>query len=140
MKSDFSQLQQLQKRWVAEQKGIDSYLEELTRAVVVLFLQEVIDKTPVQSGVLQSGWLGDGELSASVEAFVSGLSIRKEGDVYCVEVSNETPYAAYVEYGHLLPSGDGFVQGQYFMTQAADAIGQKVSQLIREQLSKKFQL
>lgn len=138
MKSDFSQLEALQKNWEAKLKNVDLYLEELTREVVALFLAEVIDKTPVQSGELQSGWLGDGELSASVDAFVSGLSIQKKGNVYCIEVSNETPYAAFVEYGHLLPSGNGFVKGQYFMTKTAADVEQKIAGLIKEKLVEKL--
>ncbi len=140
MRSDFSQLIKLQKNLETEAKEVDSFLENLTREVTSLFLKEVIDKTPVQSGELQSGWLGSQGtgLRTSVQAFVEGLSLQKEGNAYRILVNNETSYASYVEYGHLLPSGNGFVKGQFFMTKVADGIEREVEALILEQLVLKF--
>ncbi|MFI3175803.1 MAG: HK97 gp10 family phage protein [Bacillota bacterium] len=137
MRSDFSQLKRWQQNLEKECKAIDLLLEELTRDAVGLFLKEVIDKTPVQTGELQSGWLGGG-LSSSVAGFVSGLSLKKEGNTYKIEVSNDTSYASHVEYGHLLPSGEGFVNGQFFMTNVAETVEQQISDLMEKQLALKF--
>ena len=83
------------------------------------FIALVVPRTPAKSGVLRRGWInGAGSPTSS-------------GKTYQIEVTNDTPYASYVEFGHRQEPGRyvpaigkrlvaSWVNGQHFQQGAED--------------------
>lgn len=70
-------------------KDLPQFIEKFKQEWMAEFLQRVKAKTPVATGTLRSAWQGE---MHDTESFT---------------VSNDTPYASYVEYGtvHMAPVG-----------------------------------
>ena len=75
-----------------------------------------------KGGTLRSGWtLGE---------------IRKVGDVYKVDVINNTEYAAYVEYGHRTANHKGWVPGKFMITISEQELQQAAPKILEAKIIK----
>lgn len=148
-KFDSKGIKELQKHLENLQEKQGEFLESCAKELAARLLAKVIRRTPVgdyskeitvvakrnskkhkkgeeykkkinpsgkKGGTLRKGWKA-GE-------------IRKEGNVYKVEISNNVEYAPYVEYGHRqTPSHKGWVPGKFMLTiseQELETIAPKV--------------
>lgn len=104
----------------------------------------VIPRTPVgvyskksgkKGGTLRRGWTG-GKSGGKGQAYVQGLRVKKKGSVYEIEIINPVKYASYVEYGHRLPGGTGWVKGQFFLTLSESELQRAAPAIIEKKLQK----
>lgn len=92
----------------------EEFLEACCKELAARLLQKVINNTVSVTGNLRRGWTA-GE-KASPSQYVNDLSIRKEGNVYKLDIINPVEYASYYEYGHRTSNGAGWVEGHFPLT------------------------
>ena len=127
------------------QKGIEKlqkqnkqqFIEACAKELAARLLAELIDNTPVgeypkstgkKGGTLKRGWNVN---------YSSGFEIRREGDLYIIELVNPVEYASYVEYGHRTADHKGWVQGRFMLTISEQEI-QDIAPKVLEAKIKKF--
>ena len=110
-KMSISDLKNLQTQLTKIQNtDMDVFAESCAKELAECLLSKVIPRTPVgkntgkNGGTLRSGW--------------TVQSIRKEGNVYKVDIVNPVKYAPYVEYGHrtVKKNGFGWTPGHFMLT------------------------
>lgn len=153
---DYSQLKGLQDRLNKLQAAdLNKFCEETSKELAARLLALVIPATPVgkypkgsgkKGGTLRRGWTAKSEAAAAGGAgqdpmsYAASLPVEKNGSEYIITVINPVEYASYVEFGHRTRGGNGWVQGQYFLTisenelkkQAPAIIERKLSAMLRE--------
>lgn len=111
---------------------VQDLLEGISKELAARLLAKVVKRTPVgkypketgkKGGTLRRGWTArtesearSGEGSKNVTEYVDDLVVRKNGNVYEIEIINPVNYASYVEYGHRTRGGEGWVEGQFMLT------------------------
>ena len=111
---------------------VQDLLEGISKELAARLLAKVVKRTPVgkypketgkKGGTLRRGWTArteteamSGEGSKNVTEYVDDLTVRKNGNVYEIEIINPVNYASYVEYGHRTRGGEGWVEGQFMLT------------------------
>lgn len=90
LKWDFHELYDFGER-IANVAEFEKVCEEATRELAKVFQTMLINKTPVVTGQLATGWGGSKNCSYTVKRMKSGFK---------VEFVNEVPYAKYVNDGH----------------------------------------
>ena len=104
-----------------------------------------VNKTGKIGGTLRRGWTartheeaesGQGKTTSKdqIDSFTKGLSVAKSGTKYTVDVINPVNYASYVEFGHRTPHGDGWVEGQYFLTHSEQDLKRILPGVIQKNL------
>lgn len=63
--------------------------------------------------------------------------IRKEGNVYKIDITNPVEYAPYVEYGHRTANHKGWVKGHFMMTISEQEL-QSIAPRVLERRIQKF--
>lgn len=126
MPADYRQLQRLQRKLQRMEQKYEEFCRQMTKEIAARMLSKVIRRTPVVDGVLVKGW--------AVEA-----NVRKNGNVYEIEVFNPIDYAPYVEFGHRTRNHQGWVKGRFMMTISADQIEQQAPALIERKLTQMLQ-
>ncbi len=140
--------------------SVDKFIESCTKELAQRLLRKVILRTPVgdysetydlvddgeqkflvmsdkEGGTLRRGWTS-----------IASLEVTKSGSMYKVTITNSTPYASYVEYGHRQTPGryvpainrrikKGWVQGQFMMTISEKEIQESAPKIL-EQRVKEF--
>lgn len=100
-------------------------------------LSRVIQKTPVDTGLLRANWNPYG----NTLSYVKTRPIVKNGNMLTLTIVNPTFYASWVEFGHRTVSG-GFVPGQYFATnalaEAESSVAGKVETSVQKVLNETF--
>lgn len=98
------------------------------------FLALVVPRTPAKSGVLRKGW-------------INGMgSPTSSGTTHQIIVTNDTPYASYVEYGHRQEPGRyvpaigkrlvaSWVNGQHFQQGAEDDLSKVAPGVVQGKLN-----
>lgn len=122
---DFDQLLKLQDNFAKlTEEDWERFCESCLKEMAKRLLSLVIPRTPVgvyskksgkKGGTLRRGWTG-GKSGGKGQAYSQGLRVKKKGSIYEIEIINPVKYASYVEYGHRLPGGTGWVKGQFFLT------------------------
>ena len=126
MPADYQQLLRLQRKLQRMEQKYEEFCRQMTKEIAARMLSKVIRRTPVDEGTLRRGW--------TVEA-----NVRKNGNVYEIEVFNPVDYAQYVEFGHRTANHQGWVKGQFMMTISADQIEQQAPALIERKLTQMLQ-
>lgn len=122
----------LQKEF-SEQKS-QQFMEDCTNKLAKEFIEKVKDRTPVgdysgNSYVCNPSATGRSHKGSKVNGKRGGTllhsweigEVKKNGNVYTVEVINNAkndkgvPYGSYVEYGHRTKNG-GFTEGHFMMS------------------------
>ena len=85
-----------------------------------------INPSGKMGGTLRRGWIaktheeaeaGSGKPGAAEAAqYANSLPIKREGDLFVVEIVNPVEYASYVEYGHRTAGHKGWVPGKHMLT------------------------
>ena len=63
--------------------------------------------------------------------------IRKEGNLYKIDIVNPVEYASYVEYGHRTANHKGWVKGHFMMTISEQELS-KIAPKVLENRIKKY--
>ncbi len=130
---DYKQLQHLRDNLAKLQKmDMDRFCTEVSKELAARLLALVIPRTPVgqypkssgkKGGTLRRGWTAKTQEEAvsrsnsnDAKAYAAALPVTKSGNTYTIEVINPVEYASYVEFGHRTRGGNGWVNGQYFLT------------------------
>lgn len=83
------------------------------RKMVIQIAQELNDKIKEKTPVSQ------GKSKRKKGGYLQGNwhvgRIEKRGNEYYIEITNNTEYAEFVEYGHRTRGGKGFVKGSHMM-------------------------
>lgn len=128
--ADFSELKKLQEnlnKMVGSEDARTEFFEECAKLLAEKLLRLVIGRTPVgnypkssgkKGGTLRRGWTAGKE----VEQAISCFEVRKEGDLYSIEITNPVEYASYVEFGHRKANGKGIVEPRHMMTKSENEI------------------
>lgn len=131
-KIDCKGMKDLQKQLEKLKDTHDDFVEQCAKELAARLLRMVVKRTPVgeysqssgkKGGTLRRGWtIGE---------------IRKEGNIYKIEVINNTGYASYVEYGHRTANHKGWVKGKFMMTISERDL-QAIAPKVLENKIKKF--
>lgn len=108
MSADYKELVEFRKKVEALNESRDPFIEATAKELAARLLSKVKKRTPVGVYPHKVG----GNLRRNWEV----KPIRKEGNVYIVEIANPTEYAPYVEYGHRTSNHTGWVPGRFMMT------------------------
>lgn len=122
-KVDFKALKRMQKKMERLEKDYETFVVSVTKEIAGRLLREVKNNTNVITGYLRNNWTVD-------------VNVKKIGDQYVIEVYNNTEYASYYEYGHRTPNHQGWVNGRFTMTLAADYIESQTPNIIRGRLTR----
>lgn len=107
-------------------------IESCAKELAARFLRKVTKRTPVDTGNLRRNWAGRTSISNPDNY---GMQVHHVGNKYWITLTNNTEYASYVEYGHRTRGGQGWVEGQFFMTISEQEIQSQSTSII----SKKFE-
>ena len=131
-------------------KGRTELMEKCCKKVAMHFLDIAEDYTPIDTGRLIHGWIGqeDGKgntLSDSeIENYVNSVPIKNSGNKYNITISNAVSYAPYVNYGHRTRLGkktqgvQRWVKGFYMLEEAARFTEMDVKDLVEKEAKKYF--
>ena len=140
-------LKELQKELNNLQQNTDEMLESCAKELAARLLRLVVKRTPVGdysgdsytcvSGEQHKGHKVQGKTGGTLRRGWTIGEIRKEGNVYKVDIINPVEYASYVEYGHRTANHSGWVKGQFMMTISEQEL-QKIAPKVLENKIKKF--
>lgn len=131
----------------------DEFLEYAAKQIAARLLSYVIPDTPVITGRLRRGWVGQDTGGASpnikdIESYVeTQLPIKKKSNQVEVTISNRVEYAPYVEYGHRTQpsvkvnnteSATGWVEGQFMLRRAVNSVKQSYHGILDKLLEEYF--
>ncbi len=132
-------LKELQKELNNLQQNTDEMLESCAKELAARLLRLVVKRTPVgdysggsytcETGQAHKGNKVSGKTGGTLRRGWTIGEIRKEGNIYKVEIINPVEYASYVEYGHRTANHKGWVKGHFMMTiseQELETIAPKV--------------
>ena len=140
-------LKELQKELNNLQQNTDEMLESCAKELAARLLRLVVKRTPVGdysgdsytcvSGEQHKGHKVQGKTGGTLRRGWTIGEIRKEGNVYKVDIINPVEYASYVEYGHRTANHSGWVKGQFMMTISEQEL-QKIAPKVLENKIKKY--
>lgn len=119
LKSFQKKLQKLQA------SDFDVFCRKCTLELANRLRSQTKKRTPSDTGTLRKGWtLGE---------------IRKEGNIYKIEIINPVKYASYVEYGHRTANHKGWVTGRFMLTLSEEDVEKLAPQLLEKRLKELLQ-
>nr|DAH26040.1 MAG TPA: putative tail component [Bacteriophage sp.] len=108
---------------------VKAEMNELSNSIVKKLgadtLSLTISATPVDTGTLRKGW------DASPVNDIDDSTKQ-------VVISNQVPYAEYVEYGHRTANHKKWVEGQFMATRSAQIVQAHAEQTAKEVVIKKI--
>ena len=146
-KFDIKGLKELQKELNNLQQNTDEMLESCAKELAARLLRLVVKRTPVgdysgasytcASGEQHKGHKVPGKTGGTLRRGWTIGEIRKEGNVYKVDIINPVEYASYVEYGHRTADHSGWVKGHFMMTISEQEL-ERIAPAVLEAKIKKF--
>lgn len=140
-------LKELQKELNNLQQNTDEMLESCAKELAARLLRLVVKRTPVgdysgdsytcASGEQHKGHKVPGKVGGTLRRGWTIGEIRKEGNVYKIDIINPVEYASYVEYGHRTPNHSGWVKGHFMMTISEQEL-EKIAPKVLENKIKKM--
>ena len=121
---DCKELKLLKKKLEKDTAAMELFMRDSARELAARALRKVVERTPVDTGLLQSEW-AVGE-------------VYREGDFYKVEIYNPMEYASYAEFGNRTLSGTGWVEGQFFLTISEQELQRQSPAIIEARIAKKL--
>lgn len=133
---------------------IPKIAEDSAKDITARFYTKVIKRTPVgrmPDGLSESAkehW--NGYVGGTLRRAWTISDVKLSGKVFTCEVVNTAPYSSYVEYGHRQKAGkfipalgvklkNGFVPGQYMMTQSLKEIEQIAPLVLQKRVQKELE-
>lgn len=129
-KCDFKQLVRMQEKLQQlDTNKLQTICISLTNEIASRLLRRVIKRTPVGQypegtgkvgGTLRNGWnIGE---------------VTQTGNLYEVEIINQTMYASYVEFGHRTRNHKGWVRGRFMMTISEKELDAQAPKIIEKRI------
>ncbi|MGE4214140.1 MAG: HK97 gp10 family phage protein [Anaerotignaceae bacterium] len=120
---DYRQLVRLRDKLEKLQSAdIPKFQEDMVKELAARLLRKVVQNTPTISGTLRRNWAVG--------------NVVKIGNIYEVEVFNNTEYAPYVEYGHRTANHNGWVQGKFMLTISEKELQQDADRIVQQRLER----
>ena len=148
---DFKQLVKLQEKLNGLE--LEAFINSCAKELAARLLRKVIKRTlPGQytpesgkkGGTLRRGWTAktEGEAasgkSATAEAYIKSLQVKKLGNVYQIEIINPVQYASYVEFGHRTRDHKGWVRGKFMLTISEQELEAQAPAILEKRLIAKL--
>lgn len=164
---------QAQLQQIAAPKERQRFYEDCLKDLVSRFLTKVIKKTPTGKGryevirkedgsvqkykrgkrkgkVKFKRIAGGGTLKRGWAVLKNSIHVQKIGNTYQVELVNNTPYASYVEYGHVQTPGKfipilgkrlkkSFAEGKSYMTLSAREVEDAAPAILQRKIQRYFE-
>lgn len=143
MSANYKQLAKFAKdieRLNAQQK--EEFLQACCKELAARLLGKVINNTISKTGTLRKGWTVPTHEEAasgrkvSVKEWCDNVQVRKQGNTYILDVTNNVSYAPYYEYGHRTSNGAGWVEGRFVLTIAEAELNAVTDGIIAKKLQK----
>lgn len=111
----------IKNRLFSLEKMFPGAIKSIMQQMAGVLLKSVKDKTPVDTGNLRRKWaLGE---------------VKADSKEASVEVTNNTEYAAHVEYGHR-KRGGGMVEGRFMLRRAMDEVAKNLPDVLEDQIQR----
>lgn len=107
-----------------EQADREEFCKQCAKDLAGQLLRKAKQRTPIISGELRRNWMIGG--------------VIKQGNLYMIEVINNTPYASYVEYGHRPRDQRGFRSGKFMLTIAEEELKREAPRILEQKLERKL--
>ena len=143
---DLSGLKELQQN-LQKLQDPDAFVEACVKELAARLLTMVVERTPVgdysgdsytcASGEQHKGHKVPGKVGGTLRRGWTIGEIRKEGNVYKIDIINPVEYASYVEYGHRTADHKGWVKGHFMMTISEQEL-EKIAPKVLENKIKKI--
>jgi hypothetical protein len=118
---DFSELVALRDKFQNLQNVIDDFCIQVTQEIAKIVFTKAKYKTPRKTGDLIRAWNTE--------------NLKKEGNIYKIEIVNPLGYAEYVEFGHRKRNGKGWTEGFLMLTIAERDLQRNLDKIIREKVN-----
>ena len=125
----------------------DDFVESCAKELAARLLRLVVKRTPVgdysgdtytcASGQPHKGHKVPGKTGGTLRRGWTIGEIRKEGNLYKIDIVNPVEYASYVEYGHRTANHKGWVKGHFMMTISEQELS-KIAPKVLENRIKKY--
>ena len=105
----------------------DEIFMEAVYEVAGRVFRAAVKNTPVDTGFLRESWNID--------------DVKKKGNVYEIEISNDVEYASYVEYGHRIVRGGntlGWKDGVFMLTISEKNSEKVMDRIFQRKFEKRF--
>lgn len=118
---DFSELVALRDKFQNLQNIIDDFCIQVTQEIAQIVFKNAGLRTPRKTGDLIRAWNTE--------------NLKKEGNIYKIEIVNPLGYAEYVEFGHRKRNGKGWTEGFLMLTIAERDLQRNLDKIIREKVN-----
>ena len=112
----------------------ETFFRKATNRVAGELTAAIVRETPV--GVYPSG---SGRVGGTLRrGWVMG-QVTQDGTGYKSEIKNDVEYSPYVEYGHRTRGGNGWVEGQFFMTNTVESFRPRVPEIVKQMVERELE-
>lgn len=125
IKINYEDIKKFEKQVINKKNELNKFLNDLTLKSAMTFFREIVNNTPIVTGVLRNGW------------YLSEEGVISVGNEYSIDIINNVEYATYVNYGHRLKNGE-WLEGQHFIEKAEILTKHVIEENIREEIKKYF--
>lgn len=126
---DVSELEKLRDKFKKLSKNTSEISRKVIEDMALRTLRATIKRTPV-------GEYDDGRIGGTLKKGWYVTDIVQKGNVYEVDLKNDTTYASFVEYGHRTRGHNSWVEGQFMMTISVDEVQRKVERIQKATLDR----
>lgn len=147
-KFDFKGLVEFQKQ-LSKLQDPDVFVKLCAKELAARLLRMVVKRTPVgdysgdsytcASGEQHKGYKVPGKVGGTLRRGWTTGEIRKEGNVYKIDIINPVEYAPYVEYGHKTANHKGWVKGHFMMTISEQELEKIAPKVLENKIKKYFE-
>ena len=144
-KFNFSGIKDLQKR-LEKLQDPEGFVEACAKELAARLLRLVVKRTPVgdysgdsytcASKIQHSGHKTPGKNGGTLRRGWTIGEIKKEGELYKIEIINPVEYGSYVEYGHRTANHKGWVKGHFMMTISERELQSIVPKILERKIMK----
>ena len=117
---EFSDLVALRDKFEMLQNTVDDFCIQVTQEIAQIVFKNAGLRTPRKTGDLIRAWNTE--------------NLKKEGNIYKIEIVNPLGYAEYVEFGHRKKNGKGWVKGSFMLTIAERDLQRNLDEIVREKV------
>jgi hypothetical protein len=119
---DFSAFGQFHSGLKAMGKAFPGFMVECIQELANRLLAKAVPRTPVEQGELRRGWT------------IGQVSISSAGAE--IEIFNPVYYSPYIEYGHRIANGQGWVEGRFMMTISLQELERELPAIMEKKMER----
>lgn len=151
---DLSGMKELQKD-LQKLQDPDAFLRSCAEELAARLLRMVVKRTPVgdyshevevvakrdsknhkKGDVYKKKVNPSGKVGGTLRRGWTIGEVRKEGNIYKIDIINPVGYSSYVEFGHRTQDHKGWVKGKFMMTISEQELRSVVSQILERKVIK----